>query len=163
MQLSPWIMAARPRTLTLSMTPVIVGAALAWAVERELHWGAILAALLGSMFIQLGTHLHNAAAASGRGGAVPDRVGPPRVTASGLLDGTAVKRGAMVCFAIAGLMGLYLVAVGGWPILLLGIFSILSGWAYTGGPMPIGDTPPGAVFVVIFFGVGASCGGSCVK
>lgn len=158
MQLSPWIMAARPRTLTLSMTPVIVGAALAWAVERELHWGAILAALLGSMFIQLGTNLHNDAADSERGGDGPDRVGPPRVTASGLLDGTAVKRGAMVCFAVAALMGLYLVAVGGWPILLLGIFSILSGWAYTGGPMPIAYTPLGELFVVIFFGLGAVCG-----
>jgi len=155
MQLSPWIMAARPRTLTLSMTPVIVGAALAWAVERELHWGAILAALVGSMFIQLGTNLHNDAADSERGGDGPDRVGPPRVTASGLLEGTVVKRGAMVCFALAALMGLYLVAVGGWPILLLGIFSILSGWAYTGGPMPIAYTPLGELFVVIFFGLGA--------
>jgi 1,4-dihydroxy-2-naphthoate octaprenyltransferase len=140
------------------MTPVIVGAALAWAVERELHWGAILAALLGSMFIQLGTNLHNDAADSERGGDGPDRVGPPRVTASGLLDGTAVKRGAMACFAVAALMGLYLVAVGGWPILLLGIFSILSGWAYTGGPMPIAYTPLGELFVVIFFGLGAVCG-----
>ena len=140
MQLSPWIMAGRPRTLTLSVTPVIVGAALAWAVERELHWGAIVAALVASMFIQLGTNLHNDAADSERGGDGPDRVGPPRVTASGLLEASAIKRGAMICFALAALMGLYLVAVGGWPILLLGIFSILSGWAYTGGPMPIAYT-----------------------
>ena len=80
MQLSPWIMAGRPRTLTLSVTPVIVGAALAWAVERELHWGAIVAALVASVFIQLGTNLHNDAADSERGGDGPDRVGPPRVT-----------------------------------------------------------------------------------
>jgi len=140
------------------MTPVIVGAALAWAVERELHWGAIVAALIASMFIQLGTNLHNDAADSERGGDGPDRVGPPRVTASGLLEGAVVKRGAMVCFALAAFMGLYLVAVGGWPILLLGIFSILSGWAYTGGPMPIAYTPLGELFVVIFFGLGAVCG-----
>jgi 1,4-dihydroxy-2-naphthoate octaprenyltransferase len=80
------------------------------------------------------------------------------VTASGLLEASAIKRGAMICFALAALMGLYLVAVGGWPILLLGIFSILSGWAYTGGPMPIAYSPLGELFVVIFFGLGAVCG-----
>lgn len=158
MQLSPWIMAARPRTLSLSLTPVIVGAALAWAVHRQIHWLAVAAALVGSMFIQLGTNLHNDAVDSERGGDGPDRVGPPRVTASGLLDAIAVKRGAFTCFAVAGLMGLYLVTVGGWPIFLLGILSILSGWAYTGGPVPIAYTPLGELFVVAFFGLGAVCG-----
>jgi len=151
-------MAARPRTLSLSITPVAVGAALAWALERELNWPAIAAALAGGIFIQLGTNLHNDAADSERGGDGPDRVRPPRVTALGLLQAAAVKRGAMVCFAIAALMGLYLVIIGGWPILLLGILSILSGWAYTGGPWPIAYTPLGELFVVAFFGVGAVCG-----
>jgi 1,4-dihydroxy-2-naphthoate octaprenyltransferase len=158
MKLSPWIMAARPRTLSLSLTPVIVGAALAWAVERETHWGAVAAALVASMFIQLGTNLHNDAADSERGGDGPDRVGPPRATASGLLTATVVNRGAIACFTVAGMIGLYLAVVGGWPILLLGIFSILSGWAYTGGPLPIAYTPLGELFVVGFFGLGAVCG-----
>jgi len=158
MKLSPWIMAARPRTLTLSLTPVIVGAALAWAVEREMHWRAVAAAVVASMLIQLGTNLHNDAADSERGGDGPDRVGPPRVTASGLLNASAVKRGAIVCFAIAATIGLYLAVIGGWPILLLGILSILSGWAYTGGPLPIAYTPLGELFVVAFFGLGAVCG-----
>jgi 1,4-dihydroxy-2-naphthoate polyprenyltransferase len=158
MKLSPWIMAARPRTLSLSLTPVIVGAALAWAVEREMHWRAVAAALVASMLIQLGTNLHNDAADSERGGDGPDRVGPPRVTASGLLNATAVKRGAIACFAVAAMIGVYLAVIGGWPILLLGIFSILSGWAYTGGPLPIAYTPLGELFVVGFFGLGAVCG-----
>jgi 1,4-dihydroxy-2-naphthoate octaprenyltransferase len=158
MNLSAWIMAARPRTLSLSMTPVAVGVALAWAAERELRWPAIVAALVGSMLIQLSTNLHNDAVDSERGGDGPDRVGPPRVTASGLLDATAVKRGALACFAVAAVMGLYLVAVGGWPILLLGMLSIVSGWAYTGGPLPIAYTPLGELFVVAFFGLGAVCG-----
>jgi 1,4-dihydroxy-2-naphthoate octaprenyltransferase len=158
MRLTPWIMAARPRTLSLSMTPVAVGAALSWAAERALPWGVVLAALAGSMLIQLGTNLHNDAADSERGGDGPDRVGPPRVTASGLLSAGAVKLGAYICFAGAALMGLYLVVVGGWPILLLGMFSILSGWAYTGGPFPIAYTPLGELFVVAFFGLGAVCG-----
>ena len=155
MNLSPWIMAARPQTLSLSMTPVIVGTALAWAVERQLRWPAVVAALIGSMFIQLGTNLHNDAADSKRGGDGPDRVGPPRATASGLLDGAAVNRAACECFAVAALMGAYLVWLGGWPIFLLGVLSILSGWAYTGGPLPIAYTPLGELFVMAFFGVGA--------
>ena len=152
---SPWLMAARPRTLGLSISPVVVGAALAWAAQQQIHWPTILAALLGSMCIQVGTNLLNDAVDSERGGDGPDRVGPPRVTASGLLSAGSVKRGATVCFAIAALMGLYLVFIGGWPILLLGILSIVAGWAYTGGPRPIAYTPFGEVFVVVFFGVGA--------
>jgi 1,4-dihydroxy-2-naphthoate octaprenyltransferase len=153
--LSPWIMAVRARTLSLSMAPVAVGAALAWAVEREVHWLAVLVALFGGMLIQVGTNLHNDAVDSELGGDGPDRVGPPRVTASGLLSVTAMKRGATVCFVVAALLGFYLVFVGGWPILLLGILSILSGWGYTGGPWPIAYTPLGELFVVAFFGVGA--------
>jgi 1,4-dihydroxy-2-naphthoate octaprenyltransferase len=158
MNLSSWIMAARPRTLSLTVTPVAVGTALAWAADRQIHGLAVLAALIGSMFIQLGTNLHNDAVDSERGGDGPDRVGPPRVTASGLLSAGNVKRGAAACFGLAALMGLYLIFVGGWPILLLGVLSILSGWAYTGGPLPIAYTPLGELFVVAFFGVGAVCG-----
>ena len=108
MDLTPWFIAARLRTLSLSMTPVAVGTALAWAAEGKIHWLAVIAALLGSMFIQLGTNLHNDAINSERGGDGPDRIGPPRATASGLLNGAAVKRGALTCYAIAALMGLYL-------------------------------------------------------
>ena len=158
MGLSVWIMAARPRTLSLSMTPVAVGAAMAWAADRKIYWLAVFAALLGSIFIQLGTNLHNDAVDSERGGDGPDRTGPPRVTASGLLSVGNVKRGAYACFTIATVLGLYLIYVGGWPILLLGVLSILSGWAYTGGPLPIAYTPLGELFVVAFFGVGAVCG-----
>jgi 1,4-dihydroxy-2-naphthoate polyprenyltransferase len=158
MSMPVWIMAARPRTLTLSVTPVMVGTALAWAVERRIHWPAVLAAFVASAFIQLGTNLHNDAADSWRGGDGPDRVGPPRATASGLLDGIAVNRAACACFALAAVLGAYLIWVGGWPIFLLGVLSILSGWAYTGGPLPIAYTPFGELFVVAFFGLGAVCG-----
>ncbi len=151
-------MAARPRTLSLSITPVAVGTALASTAEGRVRWPAVVAALLGSMFIQLGTNLHNDAVDSERGGDGPDRIGPPRVTASGLLSITLVKGGAAACFAMAALMGFYLVFVGGWPILVLGVLSILSGWAYTGGPLPVAYTPLGELFVVAFFGLGAVCG-----
>lgn len=156
--LSSWIMAARPRTLTISVTPVMVGAALAWAVETRIDCLAVLAALIGSVFIQLGTNIHNDAADFKRGGDGPDRIGPRRVTASGLLTATAVNRGAMVCFAVAALMGAYLVYVGGWPILLLGVLSIAAGWGYTGGPLPLAYTPLGELACVIFFGLGGVVG-----
>jgi len=152
---SPWVLAARPRTLSLSMAPVAVGATLAWAAEHKVAWAAVLAALVGSMLIQIATNLHNDAADAERGGDGADRVGPLRATAAGLLAGGAVKRGALLCFALAALAGVYLVAVGGWPILLLGLASIASGWAYTGGPRPIAYSPLGEVFVIAFFGVGA--------
>jgi 1,4-dihydroxy-2-naphthoate polyprenyltransferase len=154
-RLSSWFMAARPRTLSLSMTPVAVGGALAWAEQRKIHWLVVLVALVGSMSIQIATNFHNDAIDSERGGDGPDRVGPPRVTASGLLSISKVKWGATLGFGVAALMGLYLVFIGGWPILLLGLLSILSGWTYTGGPMPIAYTPLGELFVLAFFGVGA--------
>jgi 1,4-dihydroxy-2-naphthoate polyprenyltransferase len=157
-KVSFWIMAARPRTLTISVTPVMVGAGLAWAAERQIPWLVLAAALIGSVFIQLGTNIHNDAADFERGGDGPDRIGPPRVTSSGLLTATVVNRGAIVCFAIAALMGVYLVFIGGWPILLLGILSIAAGWGYTGGPLPIAYTPLGELACVIFFGLGGVVG-----
>jgi len=155
MDLSSWIKAARPRTLSLSLTPVFVGSALAWSTSRQIDPLAVFAAFLGSMFIQIGTNLHNDVVDSERGGDGPDRLGPPRVTASGLLSGAVVRRGAVVCFGLAALFGLYLVIVSGWPILVLGLLAILSGWAYTGGPLPIAYTPFGEIVVVAFFGIGA--------
>src|SRR3974390_3941843 len=155
MALRSWLIAARPRTLALSLTPVMVGAALAWAVQGELPVLPVLAALTGSMGIQMGTNLHHDAVDSAHGGDGPDRIGPPRVTAMGLLSARKVKLGAVACLAAAALLGLYLMTVGGWPILLLGVLSIAAGWAYTGGPWPIAYTPLGELFVIGFFGIGA--------
>ena len=140
------------------MTPVIVGAAVAWAAEQKTHFPAVAAALVASALIQLGTNLHNDAADSERGGDGPDRIGPPRATASGLLEASIVKCGAAVAFGLAAALGLYLVYVGGWPIFILGILSIASGWSYTGGPFPIAYTPFGELFVLVFFGLVAVCG-----
>jgi 1,4-dihydroxy-2-naphthoate octaprenyltransferase len=153
-----WMIAARPRTLALSATPVCVGTAVAYAMAVPIRWPAVFAALVGSMLIQIGTNLHNDAADSEKGGDGPDRIGPLRVTSSGLLSIAAVKYGAAISFAAAAFIGLYLVAVGGWPILLLGLVSIGAGWAYTGGPWPIAYTPFGEVVVIAFFGFGAVCG-----
>ncbi len=153
-----WIQAIRPRTLTISVVPVITGLAFAWAGTGLFHPLVALATLLGAVLIQAGTNLHNDAADGDRGLDQAGRIGPPRVTAEGWASAAQVRRAAWLCFVLAALIGLYLAAKGGWPILLLGVLSILAGWAYTGGPLPIAYTPLGEVFVLLFFGVAAVCG-----
>jgi 1,4-dihydroxy-2-naphthoate octaprenyltransferase len=95
-----------------------------------------------------------------RGADGPDRLGPLRVTAAGLLSPSQMKRGALVSSLVAALAGLSLVWMGGWPILLLGLASLVAAWAYTGGPLPIAYTPFGELCVLIFFGLGAVAGTS---
>lgn len=153
--LSLWLMAIRPRTLVLSVVPVGVGTVIAWAEHAAMHWLAALAALFGAMMIQIGTNLHNDVSDFERGGDGPNRLGPKRVTAGGLMSAAQVKRGVMASFGLASLAGLFLIYVGGWPILVLGLASLLCGWAYTGGPLPIAYTPLGELFVLLFFGLGA--------
>jgi 1,4-dihydroxy-2-naphthoate polyprenyltransferase len=153
-----WLLACRPRTLTLSLAPVAVGAALAYAGHGRLRWSAVLVALLASALIQIGTNLHNDAADSLRGADGPERIGPKRVTAAGLLAAATVEKGAAACFASAALGGLYLVFLGGWPILTLGLLSFLCGWLYSSGPKPISASLFGEFFVIAFFGLGATCG-----
>jgi 1,4-dihydroxy-2-naphthoate octaprenyltransferase len=153
-----WWVAIRPRTLTMAIAPVLVGTALAWAQGAALAWAAALAALLTALAIQAGTNLHNDAADHERGNDTPERVGPLRVTAAGWARPEAVRRAALLAFAAALILGLYLVAVGGWPILALGLASVGAGWAYSGGPRPISHTPLGELFVLCFFGIVAVTG-----
>ena len=153
-----WIMASRPRTLSLSLSPVMTGVAIGWADAGAVRWPAVLVAALAAALIQIGTNLYNDAADSQRGGDGAARVGPPRVTASGLVDARQVGRAAALSFAGAAVGGLYLAIVGGWPILALGVASIVCGWAYSGGPAPISYSPFGEVFVLAFFGIGAVMG-----
>lgn len=153
-----WLTAARPRTLPLSVAPVLAALALAWREAAVFYPGAAVAALAGAMLIQIGTNYYNDAADGERGADGPDRLGPRRATASGWASAAAVKRAALAAFALAAVAGLYLAWVGGWPILLLGATSLAAGWAYTGGPRPIAYTALGEVFVLAFFGLAAVCG-----
>ncbi|MBB4197375.1 hypothetical protein CCR94_13745 [Rhodoblastus sphagnicola] len=155
---STWIGAMRPRTLTMALAPVLVGATLAWLVAGKTHVAATLVAMLSAACIQIATNLFNDAKDFERGGDGPDRLGPLRAAASGLLEPEAIKRAAIGAFGFAALGGVYLIAVGGWPILLLGLASIASGWAYTGGKRPISYSPYGEIFVIAFFGLAAVCG-----
>jgi 1,4-dihydroxy-2-naphthoate octaprenyltransferase len=117
-----------------------------------------LAALTGALLIQVGTNLANDYYDFVRGGDRPDRLGPVRVTQSGLIPPETVKRGAALVFGVAVLVGAYLVAVGGWPILLVGLASLISGVAYTGGPYPLAYHGLGDLFVFVFFGLVAVAG-----
>lgn len=152
-----WLGAIRPRTLSASIAPVLVGTALA-AADGVLHLPAALAALLGALAIQIGTNLHNDFEDAARGADGPDRLGPQRATAMGWLRPRQVLAAAVASFGFALLVGVYLVARGGWPIVALGLASLVSGWAYTGGPRPLAYVGLGDLFVFAFFGVAAVVG-----
>jgi 1,4-dihydroxy-2-naphthoate octaprenyltransferase len=153
-----WFMAARVRTLPAAVAPVLVGTALAVAETDHLRAGAFVAALLGAIFIQVGTNLSNDYSDARRGADTEDRLGPVRVTAGGLVPPRQVLIATYVSFGLAVLCGVYLVAVAGWVILLIGAASILAGVLYTGGPRPYGYEGLGELFVFLFFGVVAVTG-----
>jgi len=139
------------------VAPVIVGSALA-ASEGVFRPLVLVAALVGSVFIQIGTNLSNDYSDARRGADTEDRLGPVRVTSGGLLPPRRVLVGTYVAFAIAVAAGAYLVAVAGWELLLVGAVSILAGVLYTGGPRPYGYEGLGELFVFLFFGVVAVVG-----
>jgi 1,4-dihydroxy-2-naphthoate polyprenyltransferase len=154
--LALWVMAARPRTLAASIAPVVVGTAAAARVGSLRPIPALLA-MLSSLFIQIGTNFANDYSDWKRG-ADAERVGPRRVTQSGLVPPHVVKRAAWIAFGISGLFGAMLAVYAGWPILLIGVVSVACGWLYTGGPWPLGYHGLGDVFVFAFFGMVATCG-----
>ncbi|MCW8861000.1 MAG: 1,4-dihydroxy-2-naphthoate polyprenyltransferase [Rhodospirillales bacterium] len=153
-----WGLGVRPKTLSIAVTPVIVGSAVAYAETGQLNGTIAAAALIGGLLIQSGTNLHNDAADFHRGADTPERTGPRRITAQGWASARQVAMASYICFALSTLIGLYLIWVGGWAIAVLGLLSILAGLAYTGGPRPIAYTPLGELFVFLFFGLGAVIG-----
>lgn len=153
-----WWTAARPRTLPLAASPVLVGIALAWAEAGTLKFSVALATLLAALLIQVGTNLHNDAADFERGNDQADRLGPLRVTAAGLASADRVRLAARVAFGAAFLLGCYLAAIGGWPIIAIGLASLAAGQSYSGGRRPISYTRFGELFVWVFFGLLAVAG-----
>lgn len=156
-----WALATRPRTLVAGFVPVAVGSAVAWR-DGKFSLLPALGALLGALLIQIGTNLFNDAYDFKRGADTGDRLGPPRATQRGWLTPEAVMRGAVICFALAFVVGLYLVSVAGWPLLVVGLVSLLAGYAYTGGPFPLAYHGLGDLFVLVFFGLVAVGGTSFV-
>jgi 1,4-dihydroxy-2-naphthoate octaprenyltransferase len=150
-------MAARLRTLPAAIAPVLVGTSI--AIQRGIFRpGAFAAALLGALFIQIGTNLANDYSDAKRGADAEDRVGPVRVTAGGLVPPRQVLIATYVTFGLAVVCGLYLVVVAGVELLFVGIASIAAGVLYTGGPKPYGYEGLGELFVFLFFGIVAVTG-----
>ena len=156
-------MAARPRTLPAAIAPVLVGTAAAVETSEDLRVGPFLAALAGSILIQIGTNLANDYSDARRGADEIDRLGPVRVTASGLVAPRRVLVATWIAFGGAVAVGIYLAAVAGLVILAVGAASILAGVLYTGGPRPYGYAGLGELFVFLFFGLVAVNGSYFVQ
>ena len=157
-------MAARPRTLPAAIAPVFVGTATAiWAHGDLRRPWAFVAALIGSIFIQIGTNLANDYSDAKRGADTVDRLGPVRVTAAGLVAPRSVLIATWLAFAVAVAAGIYLAIVAGWIIIAVGVASIAAGVLYTGGPRPYGYAGLGELFVFLFFGLVAVNGSYYVQ
>jgi 1,4-dihydroxy-2-naphthoate polyprenyltransferase len=153
---SPWLLAARPKTLTASLSPVLLGTGLAAGfADVPLALPLVGFALASALCIQVGTNLVNDAQDFEKGADTAERLGPTRVTQSGLLGGRHVMLGAGAFFLLAALLGIPLILAGGIPILVIGALSLVAGYAYTAGPFPLAYLGLGEVFVMLFFGVAA--------
>jgi len=157
-----WWLAIRPRTLAVAVGPVAVGTAVAF--ERGVADGrAAAAALVGALLLQIGCNFANDVYDSEKGADTEARLGPPRAVQQGLLTPSQMKRGMLVAFALAALVGSYLIALAGWPVAAIGIASIAAAWAYTGGPFPLGYRGLGDLAVFVFFGLVAVAGSEYVQ
>ncbi len=152
-----WMLAARPKTLPAAVVPVAVGTAVV-ASLGSVVWPAALVALGVALFVQIGTNFANDVFDFEKGADTDTRVGPTRAVQAGLLTPGQMRMGMIVAFALTAACGIYLSAIAGWPLLVIGAISIASGIAYTGGPFPLGYHGLGDVFVMIFFGFVAVCG-----
>jgi len=155
--LHPWILASRPRTLPAAMAPVIVGSAIAIA-NGSFSGTTTLVILACAILLQIGANFTNDVFDFEKGTDTDDRQGPLRMTQAGLLTPVAMRWGSAVVFTLAAAGGLYLIWLAGWPILVLGIGSILSAIAYTAGRHSLSNLGLGDLFVLLFFGFVAVCG-----
>ena len=152
-----WLLAIRPRTLPAAVSPVMVGTAMAVS-DGKFQFIPALAAMLVSLLLQIGVNLANDYFDFKKGIDTPDRLGPIRVTQSGLIPHGRVMFAMVAVFSAALAVGLYLTAVAGWPVLSIGMACILASLAYSGGPYPLASNGLGDLFVFIFFGIVAVCG-----
>lgn len=150
-----WLLAARPKTLSAAVVPVVIGTALAAHEPPAISWWIFFWALLGAVLIQIATNFINDALDFKKGADTAERLGPVRVTQAGFISADAVMAAAWICLAGAALCGIPLLLRGGWPLLVIGVASIAAAYAYTGGPYPLAYRGLGEVFVLLFFGFAA--------
>lgn len=157
-----WVLAARVPTLTAAVAPVMVGTAAAAGDGMFAPLPAV-AALIAAVCIQIATNFHNDALDFLQGADTPHRLGPARATQAGLLSARQVLVGAYLCLGIASAAGIYLVALRGWPLLVVGLMSMAAALAYTASPLRLGYRGLGDLFVFLFFGVVAVVGSDYVQ
>jgi 1,4-dihydroxy-2-naphthoate octaprenyltransferase len=157
-----WVQGARPRTLVAAVCPVLVGTAAAAAGGPVVAWRA-LAALVVALALQVGVNYANDYSDGLRGTDTPGRLGPARLTATGLAVPAAVRRAAAAAFAVAAVAGLALAVAVDLRLLLVGAAAIAAAVLYTGGPRPYGYSGFGELAVLVFFGVVATCGSAYVQ
>lgn len=150
--LKAWFLACRPRTLPVSVPPIIVGTMLASRQVDHINWLLVGCTLLCSLGIQIGTNLVNDALDFKKGADAVGRLGPKRMTQEGLLSFQQVLVAGCVCFAFALICGIPLMLAGGWPLVFILLLSVTCGYLYTGGPIPLAYTGISDLFVLIFFG-----------
>jgi len=160
--LRAWVLAARPKTLSAAVVPVLVGTACV-AATGGVRWGPAVAAFTGALLLQIGANFANDVFDFEKGADTEERLGPTRAVQAGLLSARAMRVGMWAVFATALAVGLYLTSVAGPLILAIGVASIISAIAYTGGPYPLGYHGLGDVFVFLFFGLVAVCGTAFVQ
>ncbi|CAN5779377.1 1,4-dihydroxy-2-naphthoate polyprenyltransferase [soil metagenome] len=160
-----WVAGARPRTLPAAVVPVVVGTACAVGeVDGGMIWWRAVAAMVVALALQVATNYANDYSDGVRGTDADDRrVGPVRLVGQDLASPGAVKRAAMLSFAVAGLVGTALAVAVGPELFVVGAAAIAAGWFYTGGPRPYGYAGFGEVFVFVFFGVVATVGSTYVQ
>jgi 1,4-dihydroxy-2-naphthoate octaprenyltransferase len=146
-------MGIRPKTLTMSLMPVLVAYSQASIFSVIINPQALFFITLAALCIQIGTNLHNDAADYLNGTDDENRIGPQRITQSGLAAPEQTRKASYLFFAIAICCGFYLAWLGGWPIILIGLTSVLAGIGYSAGPYPISRSPLGEIFVLTFFGL----------
>lgn len=148
-----WFLAARPKTLSASVVPIIAATGLARGFGHEIQWWIVGCALMAVFCIQIGTNFVNDAMDFKKGADNEQRIGPMRVTQQGHFTFKQVMTFAGIFFVLAAAFGIPLVIHGGAPILIIGLLSILMGYAYTSGPMPLAYNGLGDLFVILFFGL----------
>lgn len=152
-----WLLASRPATLTAAAAPVLVGTAISYQAG-PLRALPVAATFGGAFLLQIASNFANDVFDFEKGTDTEDRLGPARAVQSGLVSPRAMKNGLVLTLLLAVAIGVYLAQIAGWPIVLIGLLSIMSAVAYTGGPYPLGYHGFGDVFVMLFFGFVAVCG-----
>ncbi len=156
--LKPWILAARPKTLFAMLAPIIIGLSLSYKISGMIDWNISWMIILSGILIQIGSNYANDAYDYLKGADSVSRKGPDRMVQKGNISPKTILNVMYAIFIVSIIIGYFLAKIGGWPIVAIGLLSILFAIIYTGGPYPLGYNGFGDITVFIFFGLIATIG-----